>query len=308
MKHPKKCINNSIMNTIIEKIRAGVERLKKEHQVPTFRGDEYEEGGVNGYQLALDKVLAKLSTLEKEEKPSNPTIQEQPVKTDIIEDLKHYLATTPKEQIEKDWEPLKEWGKVGPSVSEFLGWKQPVSEGLEEEAESCWRIVFPDGGIETTKMALTHDEFIMCARHFAQWGAEHYFKSEFLTKFAEMTGTVDTMPKNTLPPSKECEKGLREPLVSDDLEEAAEEYGKVHTNEVMVSDGYHNDHTKEMFDVTPGEAFIAGAKWQAEQDQETVVGFDIENHTIFLSTNPTGLNKKDTVRIIIVKEEGKCTE
>lgn len=57
------------MNTIIEKIRAEVERLKKEHQEPTFRGDEYEEGGVNGYQLALDKVLAKLSDLEKSEEP-----------------------------------------------------------------------------------------------------------------------------------------------------------------------------------------------------------------------------------------------
>jgi len=59
--------------SIIETIKAEVERLKEEHKEPTFRGDEYEEGGLNGYQLALDKVLAKLDTLqEKSEKPINP--------------------------------------------------------------------------------------------------------------------------------------------------------------------------------------------------------------------------------------------
>lgn len=98
------------------------------------------------------------------------------------------------------------------------------------------------------------------------------------------------------------------------LEKAAEEYA-----------------SDEMMSGLAERAFIAGAKWQAEQDQETielaedhaylagavnerekmmkeavevkVVGFDIENHTIFLSTNPTGLNLKDTVRIIICKKE-----
>ena len=87
------------MNTIIEKIRAEVERLKELHKTPTFNEDEYEKGGVNGYQLALDKVLAKLSDLEKEEKPSEPTIQEQPV----CEDLESYAQTV------EDYYDVGEW-------------------------------------------------------------------------------------------------------------------------------------------------------------------------------------------------------
>lgn len=89
-------------------------------------------------QNELVSILSFLSDLEKEEKP---TLQEQPIKTDIVEDLKHYLSTTPKEQIEKDWESLKEWGKVGPSVSEFLGWKQPICEGLEEDVPKKVKII-----------------------------------------------------------------------------------------------------------------------------------------------------------------------
>lgn len=280
------------MNTIIEKIRAEVERLKKDVDNTPLATEQ-----IAGYLFALVDVQKRLSDLEKEEKPTNPTIREQPVKTDIVEDLKHYLATTPKEQIKKDWESLKEWGKVGPSVSEFLGWKQPVCEGLEEEAESCWRIVFPDGGIETTKMALTHDEFMLCARHFAKWGAEHRGSSE--------------IPKDL------------------------ESYAQMVENYYDVGEerGYLCVHRGEVKD-----AVIAGAKWQAEQDQETIelaedhaylagavnerekiMNKAVEGH---ISTNGMGnkylfpnynddfkdVNDGDKVLIIIVKEEGKCTE
>lgn len=55
-----------------------------------------------------------------------------------------------------------------------------------------------------------------------------------------------------------------------DLEEASCKYHRTHTDEVMDYDGYHNGNTKEVYDVTPGESFIAGAKWQAKQDQETI--------------------------------------
>ena len=75
---------------IIETIKAEIERLKKEHQEPTFRGDEYEEGGVNGYQLALDKVLAKLDTLKEQSGFPNwypNPLEEQPVEIDIRKEL-----------------------------------------------------------------------------------------------------------------------------------------------------------------------------------------------------------------------------
>ena len=73
---------------IIEQIKAEIERLKVEHQTPTFKGDEYEEGGVNGYQLALNKVLYFLDTLqEKSEKPINPVCEglEEEIKRCIYE-------------------------------------------------------------------------------------------------------------------------------------------------------------------------------------------------------------------------------
>ena len=54
----------------------------------------------------------------------------------IVEDLRHHLATTPKEQLEKEWEDLKEWGNVGPTVSEFLGWNKPSVKWLEEQLAS----------------------------------------------------------------------------------------------------------------------------------------------------------------------------
>ena len=163
---------------MLEEIKAEIERLKKEHQEPTFRGDEYEEGGVNGYQLALDKVLAKLDTLKeqpvelKEEidkyiserwklngiNPTTPVYlydfaisdlkecarhfynlgrgsSEKP--NDLVSELKHHLATTPKEQLQKEWDELKKWDNIGPTVQEFLHGKQEKSEiptNLDEAA------------------------------------------------------------------------------------------------------------------------------------------------------------------------------
>lgn len=60
------------MNTIIEKIRAEIERLKIGRE--GFRDAETESelsAFYNGQVMILDEVLAKLSDLEKEEKPMN---------------------------------------------------------------------------------------------------------------------------------------------------------------------------------------------------------------------------------------------
>ena len=45
--------------------------------------------------------------------------QEQP-EVDLVAELKHHLETTPKEQLEKEWKALEPWGKIGPTVNEFL--------------------------------------------------------------------------------------------------------------------------------------------------------------------------------------------
>lgn len=125
-----------------------------------------------------------------------------------------------------------------------------------------------------------NEELRVFARYFAQWGAEHRGSSETLK----------------------------------DLEEAACKYHRTHTDEVMDYDGYHNGNTKEVYDVTPGESFIAG--WMACKDQmmkEALEGeiFDYydkdicEHHLTILCTVPSRYKDGDKVRIIIVKEEGK---
>ena len=40
--------------------------------------------------------------------------------SNIVEELRKYLAETPKEQLEKDWEELKQWNDVGPTAKEYL--------------------------------------------------------------------------------------------------------------------------------------------------------------------------------------------
>ena len=124
--------------SIIEQIRAEIERLKKEHQEPTFRGDEYEEGGVNGYQLALDKVLAKLDTL-----------QEQPV----------------------DWQKVAEAHTkdqpLGQDNNGNLVYLQEQPVDLEKEIQK-WMYDNCDSNGFFNQIEL--------ARHFAQWGAEHLKK------------------------------------------------------------------------------------------------------------------------------------
>lgn len=57
---------------------------------------------------ATNKSLDEINKEKSAEKP------------DLVAELKHYLATTPKEQLQKDWDDLKEWGNIGPTVQEFL--------------------------------------------------------------------------------------------------------------------------------------------------------------------------------------------
>ena len=38
----------------------------------------------------------------------------------LVEDLKKHLNETSDEDLKKEWEEVKEWGDVGPTVEEFL--------------------------------------------------------------------------------------------------------------------------------------------------------------------------------------------
>jgi len=40
--------------------------------------------------------------------------------TNILEDLKKYLANATQEELDKDWDELKEYNKIGPEVSAFV--------------------------------------------------------------------------------------------------------------------------------------------------------------------------------------------
>ncbi len=71
-----------------------------------------------------------------------------------------------------------------------------------------------------------------------------------------------------------------------ELEEASCKYHRTHTDEVMDYDGYHNGNTKEVYDVTPGDAFIAGAKWQKEQTMIQWTGNNLKDLIEFTGKSP----------------------
>ena len=70
------------MNTIIEKIRAEIKIRLSANGAFDEEGDSawhYDQGLNDAY----NHILSFLSDLEKEEKPMNPTLQEQPVNEEI---------------------------------------------------------------------------------------------------------------------------------------------------------------------------------------------------------------------------------
>ncbi len=263
------------MNTIIEKIRAEIERLQHT-DIP------HTEEWWDGADYVRRRMKEFLSDLEKSEKPSEGL--EEEVKA---WHKKHFKS-------KKVWEYYSGYYLTRNSELNLarhfyeLGQqsKPKVCDGLEEEIRSYFM----------TNRIVNHSEMgwerwgEQIARHFAQWGAEHCLKSEFLSKFAEMTGSIDTMPKNTLPPSKECEKGLREPLVPTDLEEAAKNYA--------MRDKCMYEH----FGDVVMKAVFFGAKWQKEQDEKeqadlfTIVALDAAQRAREqMMIQWTGNNLKDLI-------------
>lgn len=56
------------------------------------------------------------------------SLQQERPEVDLVAELKHHLATTPKEQLEKEWKELEPWGNIGPTIQEFLYGKQPEEQ------------------------------------------------------------------------------------------------------------------------------------------------------------------------------------
>lgn len=75
--------------------------------------------------------LEDLTQLEKE----GDNLKYERPEVDLIAELKHHLAITPKEQLEKEWKELEPWGNIGSTVQEFLYGKQPEVD-LEKELDS----------------------------------------------------------------------------------------------------------------------------------------------------------------------------
>lgn len=54
--------------------------------------------------------------------------------SNIAEQLKKHLAETPKEQLVKEWEALKKWNDVGPTVKEYI---QSLKDMAKENIKYC---------------------------------------------------------------------------------------------------------------------------------------------------------------------------
>lgn len=201
------------MNTIIEKIRAEIERLQHTDIPHT---DEWWDGA----DYVRRRMKEVLSDLEKEEKPMNPACESKFKVGDVIQFKDgtnqykicgvfsdHYINSIGN-RMDKSY-----------TDANFELVEHPVCEGLEEDVKSWF---FNEISSKINVEHTMYYYFQECARRYAKWGAEHRGSSE--------------IPK--------------------DLEEAVVCFSK------NASDG-HNYR-----DLRVG--FIAGAKWQAEQDQETI--------------------------------------
>lgn len=93
-------------------------------------------------------------------------IQQDQPEVNLVAELKHHLATTPKEQLEKEWKELEPWGNIGPTVQEFLYEKQPKVD-LEQFDKDVTEIWGRCAAEPNDSIACLHIEtFIKVARHF----------------------------------------------------------------------------------------------------------------------------------------------
>lgn len=127
--------------------------------------------------------LLNISSLQQERpQVADASKMEQP-EVDLVAELKHHLATTPKEQLEKEWKELEPWSNIGPTAKEFLyGKSTEWSEDLDAEVkrffDECVVVHAAKiyGGDTVKVIAVSNYE--LTARHFAEWGAEHARKEK----------------------------------------------------------------------------------------------------------------------------------
>lgn len=181
------------MNTIIEKIRAEVNRQAR--SIDTATGDFAE-----GRRMEQRIILSVLSDLEKEEKPTTAG--------GLEEEIINYFGRMPDD--EDKIALARHFYNLGKQS------KQPVCEGFDGEFSK-----FSNDVDAEHPFPICVDEYKDFARHFAQWGAEHCGSSE--------------TPK--------------------DLEEAARKHSC-----------YDEDCEGAWYEPIVRNAFIAGAKWQEEQN------------------------------------------
>lgn len=105
----------------------------------------------------------------------NDTVEQPEV--DLVAELKHHLATTPKEQLEKEWKELEPWNNVGPTVQEFLYGKQPGMD-VEKEIED-YAYSLPHS--TTGSSAYVSDKRLPIARQF---GIKHAWSFEYVMEIA----------------------------------------------------------------------------------------------------------------------------
>lgn len=113
---------------------------KQGEKKPVISDEAIREGvahfGITQYQINnwLKKYIDVEKQGEKKEQTRHP---------DMAANLKKYFANTPKEQIERDWDELKHWNNVGPTVEEFLYGKQnPVWSKEDEKMIEFWNLYY----------------------------------------------------------------------------------------------------------------------------------------------------------------------
>ena len=58
--------------------------------------------------------------------------------SEMVQDLQHYLETTPQEKIDEDWKKVEEFDLVGPTVEEFLGIEEQLKMIPKSEMKEGW--------------------------------------------------------------------------------------------------------------------------------------------------------------------------
>ena len=139
--------------TIIEQIKAEIERLKNEHPVGKY--DESYDAGVDaGYFNCCNELLQSLSTLGEKS-------------------ARQRLA---------DWSKTPEGRESYEKVAREMRREAEEGEELEKEIGSYMSNRWKFGCVTPiTPVVLpnfTTEDLKECARHFAQWGAEHSGSSE----------------------------------------------------------------------------------------------------------------------------------